>query len=318
MFAFHAGCRHEDGMTHSPLLGWINLNKPTGITSAQAVGRVKWFLRQLAGEKVKIGHAGTLDPLASGVLPLAIGEATKSVPYVMADEKGYDFTIRWGQATDTLDAEGAVTGRSDIRPNEADIIAILPEFIGQIQQMPPAFSALKVDGKRAYDLARAGKEVILQPREIEILSLTLVSMDSQDSATFSCRCGKGTYIRSLARDIADRLGTVGHVTMLHRTAVGKFSISKAISLDFFDNPDIKRADLSENLYNSWLNPIESVLDDILAVAVDAKEWEALRHGQAVPTSSQNSDAVAVFLNDQLVSIGTVSNGLLKSKRVIHR
>lgn len=300
------------------MLGWINLDKPTGITSAQAVGQVKWFLRQIAGEKVKIGHAGTLDPLAEGVLPLAVGEATKTVPYVMADEKAYDFTIRWGQETDTLDAEGKVVHESEVRPIKESVEAVLSQFIGKIQQMPPAFSALKIDGKRAYDLARVGKEVALQPREIEILSLGLVSIDSPDSATFSCRCGKGTYIRSLARDIANALGTRGHVTMLKRTAVGDFLLSDAISLDFFDNPDIKRASLADESCDSWLNSIESVLGDILAVTVEAKEWEALRHGQTVPTTSQDSDAVAIFLNGQMVSIGKVSKGLLKSKRVIHR
>lgn len=302
------------------MLGWINLDKPTGVTSAQAVGCVKRFLREMTGEKVKLGHAGTLDPLAQGVLPLAVGEATKTVPYVMADEKGYDFTIRWGQGTDTLDAEGKVIVESDIRPEPSAIEAVLAQFIGKIQQMPPAFSALKVDGKRAYDLARAGKEVTLQAREIEILSLELVSIDSTDEATFSCGCGKGTYIRSLARDIANVLGACGHVTMLKRTTVGKFALGDAISLDFFEKDGIKRADLADSSMElgGWLNPIESVLDDILAVQVEAGEWEKLRHGLAVPTTAERSDAVAIMLGGVVVSIGRVEAGLLKSKRVIHR
>ncbi len=300
------------------MIGWINLYKPEGISSAQAVGCVKRFLRDYTGEKVKIGHAGTLDPLASGVLPLAVGEATKTVPYVMADEKAYAFTIHWGQATETDDREGEVVETHEHRPSESEIKAILQQFTGDIQQTPPAYSAIKVDGKRAYALARAGEEVTLSARPIQIHTLSLESIDDADYATFACRCGKGTYIRSLARDIALALGTVGHVSMLTRTAVGKFSLQNAISLDFFEKT-AKNTPENQVGIPAWLTPVETVLDDILAIHLEPHDYEKLRHGQTFNTKElHHADMAALIFRECLVGFGEVARGNVKSKRLIHR
>ncbi|MEO8618871.1 MAG: tRNA pseudouridine(55) synthase TruB, partial [Sphingomicrobium sp.] len=213
------------------LNGWIILDKPLGLGSTNAVGAVKRALREAGEPKTKVGHGGTLDPLATGVLPIALGEATKLAGRMLDATKAYDFTIRFGEQTDTLDGEGQVIATSDVRPSRNELLASLPSFTGPIEQMPPAFSALKVDGKRAYDLARAGEEVTLQTRAVTIHELALLSID-ETSATLSATVSKGTYIRSLARDIAYAVGSVGQVTMLRRTKAGPFDLSKAISLDF--------------------------------------------------------------------------------------
>ena len=247
--------------------GWINLNKPEGVTSNDAVMIVK---RALGFPK--IGHAGTLDPLASGILPIALGEATKLVQYMMDDDKVYLFTVTWGEQRTTDDREGDVLATSDVRPSPDQIRAVLPEFTGTILQKPPAFSAIKVDGKRAYDLARAGEELDLAARPVEVYELDLVNQ-TESTATLRCVCGKGTYVRSLARDIAEKLGTKGYVSYLCRENVGPFPLDHAISLDFFRETTDKG-----NLESNVL-PVQTVLDDIPVLAVNDTEATRLKNGQ---------------------------------------
>jgi tRNA pseudouridine55 synthase len=252
--------------------GWIVLDKPLGLSSAQGVAAVKRILRGAGIRPDRIGHGGTLDPLATGVLPIAIGEATKLAGRMLDATKGYDFTVQWGTATATEDAEGAVTATSDVRPDRAAIAAVLPAFTGPIDQVPPAYSALKVDGQRAYALARAGETVELATRHVTILRLDLVAT-IPDSATFSALVSKGTYIRSLARDIALALGTVGHVTMLRRTRAGPFGLDQAITLDKFEAL-VQGAALEQTLL-----PLMAGLDDIPALSVDPDQAAALRQGR---------------------------------------
>lgn len=249
--------------------GWINLHKPEGVTSNDAVMIVKRALNF-----PKIGHAGTLDPLASGILPIALGEATKLVQYMMEDDKVYLFTVTWGEQRTTDDREGDVMATSDIRPTIEQINAVLPEFRGTIQQIPPAFSAIKVDGERAYALARAGESVELASRPVDIYELNLIE-HTTDTATFRCVCGKGTYVRSLARDIAEKLGTKAYVSRLIRENVGPFSLDDAILLDIFrENPD---KDSIERI----VLPVQTVLDDIPELAVTDTEATRLKNGQKI-------------------------------------
>jgi tRNA pseudouridine55 synthase len=252
--------------------GWIILDKPLGLTSAQGVAAVKRILRTAGLPVPRIGHGGTLDPLASGVLPIALGEATKLAGRMLDAAKAYDFTVQFGTQTTTLDAEGAVVATSDVRPTEAAIRAVLPRFTGPITQIPPQYSALKVDGQRAYALARAGETVTLAARQLIIHSLTLTAV-TPDSASFSTRVSKGTYIRSLARDIADALGTVGHVTLLRRTLSGPFTLDRAISLD-------KLGELVQgHALEQELLPLMAGLDDIPALAITPDEAAALQQGR---------------------------------------
>lgn len=262
--------------------GWIILDKPVGLGSTQAVSAVKRALRQGGYPKIKVGHGGTLDPLASGVLPVALGEATKLAGRMLDASKIYDFTIGFGVQTDTLDAEGVSVATSDARPSPAEIEAVLPRFTGPIEQMPPAYSALKVDGKRAYDLARAGEEVVLQPREVTIHALEVKQGRQSaeagsilESVTLTAHVSKGTYIRSLARDIALALGTVGHVTMLRRTKAGPFTLDQAISLDKLAEFSMHRA-----LEDITL-PLTAGLDDIPALSVTPDQARLLRQGQVL-------------------------------------
>lgn len=254
------------------LHGWIIFDKPYGLGSTQAVAAVKRCLREAGLPKVKIGHGGTLDPLATGVLPIALGEATKLAGRMLDSDKAYDFCVKFGTETDTLDAEGQVIATSDAQPTAAEIEAILPRFTGPIEQVPPAYSALKLDGRRAYDLARAGQTVALQSRTVTIHALTLLSCDA-DSATLSVTVSKGTYIRSLARDIAHALGTVGHVTMLRRTKAGPFALESAISLD-----KITQAAKGRTIAQHVL-PLTVGLDDIPALSVTPAEALALKQGK---------------------------------------
>ena len=254
------------------LTGWIILDKPLGLGSTQAVGAVKRALREAGEPKTKVGHGGTLDPLASGVLPIALGEATKLCGRMLDATKAYDFTIRFGEQTDTLDLEGEVIATSDVRPSRSAIQAILPKFTGSIRQVPPVFSALMVDGERAYDLARAGEEVELKEREVAIHSLSLLGTGDNE-ATLAATVSKGTYIRSLARDIALALGTVGHVTMLRRTKAGPFDLKQAISLDFLQD-----AAKARQLTRTVL-PLDAGLDDIPALPVTPEQAKLLHHGQ---------------------------------------
>ena len=259
-------------MAVDPINGWLILDKPLGLSSAQGVAAVKRILRGAGIRPDRIGHGGTLDPLATGVLPIAIGEATKLAGRMLDATKAYDFTVQWGTATATEDAEGAVTATSDLRPDSAAIVAILPRFTGPIAQVPPAYSALKVDGKRAYALARAGETVELAIRHVTVHDLVLVAADVA-SATFAARVSKGTYIRSLARDVAVALGTVGHVTMLRRMRAGPFGIDAAITLDKFERA-VQGAALEQVIL-----PLMAGLDDIPALAVDPDEAAALRQGR---------------------------------------
>ena len=254
------------------LHGWIILDKPVGIGSTQAVGAVKRLLREAGEPKTKVGHGGTLDPLASGVLPIALGEATKLAGRMLDATKAYDFTIRFGEQTDTLDAEGAVVATSDVLPSLAQVEAILPSFTGEIDQVPPAYSALKIDGKAAYARARAGEILEMQSRRVIIRALSVVD-SSDDEVTLSGTVSKGTYISSLARDIARALGTVGHVTMLRRTRAGPFSLNDAISLDFLSQAAKARS------LDGAVMPLIAALDDIPALPVTPDQARLLRHGQ---------------------------------------
>jgi tRNA pseudouridine55 synthase len=281
------------------LHGWIILDKPVGLGSTQAVSAVKRALRETGEPKTKVGHGGTLDPLASGVLPIALGEATKLCGRMLDATKSYDFTIRFGDETDTLDLEGKIIATSEVRPTADDVEAVLPRFTGALEQIPPAFSALKVEGERAYDLARAGKEVSLKSRDVTIHSLSIrhpresggpaafAANDEEErdsrlrgndeeylaEITLSATVSKGTYIRSLARDISHALGTVGHVTMLRRTKAGPFGLERAISLDFLQDAAKARQ------LTRMVLPLDAGLDDIPALPVTPEQAQLLRHGQ---------------------------------------
>ena len=256
--------------------GWLILDKPIGLGSTQAVGAVKRALRTGGYAKRKVGHGGTLDPLASGVLPIAIGEATKLSGRMLDADKAYDFTIAFGAQTDTLDLEGAVIATSQVRPTLAEVAAVLERFTGPIEQAPPAYSALKVDGRRAYDLARAGETVKLATRSVVIHALAIKEVPQGlplASITLSARVSKGTYIRSLARDIALALGTVGHVAMLRRTKAGPFTLDPAISLD-----NLAGLAMAHALEEAIL-PLTAGLDDIPALSVTPDQARALREGR---------------------------------------
>jgi tRNA pseudouridine55 synthase len=295
-----------------PLHGWLVLDKPLGMSSAQAVARV----RRLTGA-AKAGHGGTLDPLATGVLPIALGEATKTVAWAMAGRKTYRFTVRWGEARATDDAEGEVVGRSDVRPNRAAIEAVLPRFTGRVVQMPPRFSALKVAGRRAYALARAEAAVELAPREVEIASLRLVEIPDPDHAEFLAEVGKGTYIRALARDLAAALGTCGHVAALRRTAVGRFAEDHAIGLD-----KLEEIGHGPALFTHLL-PIETALDDIPALALSEAEAARLRQGQAIALGSSGErvltqgEMVCATSGGRLVALAEVRGERLRPVRVFN-
>ena len=254
------------------LHGWIILDKPVGMGSTQAVSAVKRLLREAGEPKTKVGHGGTLDPLASGVLPIALGEATKVAGRMLDATKAYDFTIRFGEETDTLDAEGAVIETSDVRPTLDEVEAALLRFTGDTEQVPPAYSALKIDGKAAYARTRAGEKLKLKPRQVTVASLS-VGEAGNGEVTLSATVSKGTYIRSLARDIARSLGTVGHVTMLRRTRAGPFALDRAISLDFLSQAAKARS------LDGAVMPLIAALDDIPALPVTPDQARLLRHGQ---------------------------------------
>ncbi|MBB3585488.1 tRNA pseudouridine(55) synthase TruB [Sphingomonas sp. BK481] len=261
--------------------GWIILDKPLGLGSTQGVSAVKRALRNGGYGKFKVGHGGTLDPLATGVLPIAVGEATKLAGRMLDSDKIYDFTIMFGVQTDTLDAEGVSIATSDVRPTMAAVEAVLAQFTGPIAQVPPAYSALKVDGERAYDLARAGQEVVLASRNVTIHALTPHPTrllhdevgEELEAVTLTAHVSKGTYIRSLARDIALALGTVGHVTMLRRVKAGPFDLLSAISLDKLD--ELAKASALEDV----LLPLRVALDDIPALSLTPDQAGALRQGR---------------------------------------
>ncbi len=291
--------------------GWVFLDKPVGPSSTQALGRVRRVF-----DAAKGGHAGTLDPLASGLLPIALGEATKTLAHFADGTKEYEFTVRWGIATASDDAEGEVTATSDARPTAAAITAALPGFTGEIDQTPPVYSAIKIDGERAYALARAGADVPMKSRKVLIYKLEFLEMPSPDEAKLRLSCGSGTYVRSLARDLAKALGTVGHVTALRRTAVGKYRVETAISLDKLEGFGHSPARFGA------LAPVETVLDDIPALAVTAEEAAALRQGRVLRDpraehSPPEPGALAVFQDGKLVALAEGNDGLLRPARVFN-
>lgn len=292
--------------------GWVVLDKPCGLTSTQAVGRV----RRIFSAR-KAGHAGTLDPLATGVLPIALGEATKTVPYLTNTRKSYSFTVKWGEATTTDDGEGAVIATSSVRPDERAVAEALARFVGDISQVPPAFSAVKVDGARAYDLARAGEEVHLEPRTVTVYEARLIEVIDEDRASFEVVCGKGAYVRALARDLARALGTVGHAAGLRRTAVGPFETPHAIPLDKLEELGHSGAASRE------LKPVETVLDDIPALAVTGLEAQRLRHGQTISllkghVEQVREDEVACAMQDsRAVALGEVRAGQFHPTRIFN-
>ncbi len=253
-----------------PVHGWVIVDKPQGVTSTQVVAAVKRIF-----DAQKAGHAGTLDPLATGVLAIALGEATKTVPYAMDAEKVYRFTAHWGEARDSDDAEGAVTETSEKRPSKEEIEAALPRFTGQIVQVPPAYSAIKVQGERAYDRAREGEVVELAPRTVEVYEAHLTGMPDRDHAEFEIRCGKGTYVRSWVRDLAQALGTVGHVSALRRTRVGGFEEKDAVPLETL------RGYVHIPAAFEHLRPISTALDGIPALAVTGPDAVRLKSGNPI-------------------------------------
>jgi tRNA pseudouridine55 synthase len=295
--------------------GWVALDKPVGMTSTQAVGAIKRLF-----QCKRAGHAGTLDPLASGCLPIALGEATKTVPFVMDGRKVYSFTVRWGEERDTDDAEGRTVATGEARPDAAAIEAVLPQYTGTIAQVPPRYSAIKVDGERAYDLAREGEEVTLEARPVEVHRLALVGMPDPDHAEFEAECGKGTYVRALARDIGRALGCLGHVEALRRRAVGPFGENDMISLEQL-TVLCHRAAAGEGSLADALMPVETALDDIPALAVSRADAARLQRGQAVVLRGRDAPifrgAVYVTASGQLVALAEVDRGEIVPKRVFN-
>ena len=295
--------------------GWLVLDKPAGLTSTAAVSRVRRLF-----DARKAGHAGTLDPLATGLLPIALGEATKTVPFVMDGGKVYRFTVRFGAETDTDDADGAVTATSGVRPDDAAIAAALPAFTGTIRQVPPRYSAIKVDGERAYDLARDGEDFELAEREIVVDALEVVERPDADTLVLEAACGKGTYVRAIARDLARALGTAGHVTVLRRLAVGPFGPGDMISLDDLEEFVHGAAARGENP-DGHLLPVETALDDIPALAVDAGDAARLARGQAVLLRGRDAPLLhgPAYATSRgvLVAIGDVEKGAFHPVRVFN-
>jgi tRNA pseudouridine55 synthase len=293
------------------LHGWLILDKPLELGSTQGVSAAKRALRTGGYGKAKVGHGGTLDPLATGVLPIAIGEATKLAGRMLDSDKIYDFTVRFGEQTDTLDAEGKVIATSDVRPTAAALTDILSRFTGPIAQMPPAYSALKIGGQRAYDLARAGEEVVLATRDVTIHALTLATALEDgplEQATLTAHVSKGTYIRSLARDIALALGTVGHVTFLRRTRAGPFSLDQAITLDKLD--EVAKA---RSLEHSLL-PLSAGLDDIPALALTPDQAGALRQGRVLAGIAVDDGQAFAMLGELPVALVEVEHGSVRVVR----
>jgi tRNA pseudouridine55 synthase len=293
--------------------GWIVLDKPTGLTSTHALSMVK---RQFKADKA--GHAGTLDPLASGILPLAFGEATKTVPFVMDGEKAYRFTVLWGVETNTDDSDGEMVNSSANRPTRQQIEAILPRFTGVIMQVPPQFSALKIQGERAYDLARDGEVVKLEPREVEIISLELTDM-TEDTATFEAACGKGTYVRSLARDFGRILGCYGHIVALRRTRVGPFDENEAVKLSEIEAAGADGPHAPD--LQAILQPVERALTHLSAIPVGNHEAQRIRNGQSVILRGRDAPILMgqayVTHQGKLLALVEGENGELKPKRTFH-
>jgi tRNA pseudouridine55 synthase len=265
----------------APVHGWVIVDKPQGVTSTQVVGIVRRVF-----DAQKAGHAGTLDPMATGVLAVALGEATKTVPYAMDAEKIYRFTATWGESRDSDDAEGAVTSTSQKRPAAHEIEAALPRLVGMIQQTPPSYSAIKVDGERAYDLARDGEAVVLEPRTVFIRSVRLLSLPGPDQAEFEMVCGKGAYVRAWVRDLAKSLGTVGYVSRLRRLAIGNFNISEAVGLETL------KGFMHSPAAFEHLRPLSTALDGIPALAVTGQDAVRLKSGNPILVRRQEFARIA--------------------------
>ena len=296
-----------------PINGWLVVDKPQGIGSTQVVAMVK----RLTGAQ-KAGHGGTLDPLATGVLPVALGEATKTVPYVMDSAKAYEFTLRFGEARDTDDAEGAVIASSDARPVDAAIEAALPRFLGVVLQRPPTYAAVKVQGERAYDLARRGEAVELAPREVRIDELRLVGRPDADHARFEMVCGKGAYVRALARDLGEVLGCHAHVVQLRRTEVGPFTADRAVPLAALEGI------VADDSLPQVLVSVATALADIPALAVTEPQALRLRAGQSIRVSPQlvvggerADGAIKVTRGGDLVALGRLDGAELMPVRVFN-
>lgn len=297
--------------------GWVCLDKPFEMGSTEAVTRIRRLF-----DAQKAGHAGTLDPLASGILPIALGEATKTVPFMMEAQKVYRFTIHWGISTDSVDREGEIIARSDVRPSVEAVKAALPAFVGEIDQVPPAFSAIKVDGQRAYDLAREGVEVELKARRVTIHEAAVTDAPDADHVEIRMRTGKGVYVRSLARDLAAALGAEGHVSALRREQVGPFSLQNAVTLDSLEEM-VHRGAASEGLL-----PVATALDDIPGLAVSDQDAFSLRQGRPIVLLPRQVETlkgqlqgdartVSVFLDQTLVALGQLRAGRIEPDRVFN-
>jgi tRNA pseudouridine55 synthase len=299
----------------NPINGWVILDKPVGMTSTQAVGKVRWLF-----QAQKAGHAGTLDPLATGILPIALGEATKTVPYAVDGQKSYRFTVRWGAETDTDDAEGQVVQRSDTAPSRDAIEALLPSFIGEVMQTPPAFSAIKIDGQRAYDLARQGETVLLEARPVQIDRLELVDMLDPLTSVFEAECGRGTYVRAIARDIGRTLGCFGHVISLRRTRVGPFQEAQAVTLNELEDA----ASLEDGgiEIKTMLRPVESALAELLEVTVSQSDAARLARGQTVLLRGRDAPVMSgeafALSKGTLIALCEIERGELRPLRVFNQ
>ena len=292
-----------------PINGWIVIDKPKGVGSTDVVSKVRW-----AFQAQKAGHSGTLDPMATGALAVALGEATKTVPYAVDGLKGYRFTVRWGATTDTDDAEGHVVETCADRPSLEQIDAALPGFVGDIIQRPPAYSAIKIAGRRAYDMAREGETPELQPRSIYVDALTRVSDASEDNCVFEMVCGKGGYVRSVARDLGEKLGCLGHVTELRRLWTGPFDLSRAFP---FENLDALRED---DAAEQHLLPVSAGLDDIPALHLDPGRAAQVRQGRAIPAVGLTltyGDLAWASFDGAPVAVGVVKAGDFHPSRVFN-
>ena len=292
--------------------GWLILDKPQGVTSTKAVGRVRWLY-----DANKAGHAGTLDPLATGILPIAFGEATKTVPFVVEGSKAYRFTVQFGAETDTDDTDGKVVETSDRRPSRAEIEAALPQFTGEISQIPPRYSALKIDGARAYDLAREQADFELAPRIVTIDRLDLKDHPDPEHCTLEAECGKGTYVRALARDLGRTLGCLGHVSALRRTRVGAFTEAEAITL-----PQIEAAaEAGHDTLLGLLRPVETALHDLPALSLSSSDVARLRQGQAVLLRGRDAPIITgpvyAVSRGALVALGEIAQGEFRPRRIFN-
>lgn len=292
--------------------GWIILDKPAGITSSKALYKFKKFLPK----KHKLGHGGTLDPFATGILPVAVGEATKLIPYAMEGVKTYEFTVCWGKQTDTGDLEGDFTHTSDHLPTKENIQKILPDFIGVIEQTPPVYSAIKIDGKRACDRVRAGEDVVIKPRQVTLHDLKLVEIIDPHHAKFEVTCGKGTYVRSLAQDMALKLKTYAYIKVLRRTKVGPFLIQNAKSLDYL----LEKA--THSALKECISSVELVLDDIPAILITDEDAVKLKRGMGISPSApsefqQEGAVVACMHGEKLIAMTYVKENQLLPKRVFN-